>query len=530
MKIIVTGAIGHIGSYIIRDLGKNFPGADIIMIDNMMTQRFPSLFNLPSNAKYHFIEGDVSQMDLKSVFVGANVVIHLAAITDAAGSIDKAEELEANNYQSTLRVAKACIEVGARLIALSSTSVYGTQKDQVDENCSEIDLQPQSPYATTKLKEEELITNLVNKEGLKAIHCRFGTIFGASPGMRFHTAVNKFCWQAVMGQPITVWTTAYDQKRPYLDLLDASRAIDYIIKNNIVLPYGIDLRIEADTKIKIGHKKSLLVYGGLNINGTINLPVVITSIDNNKPFGALAAIGSNQTSCSISFLDISNGSESEINGSFLSGALSLYSHKKVVIKNSKVHNNFADDGLNIKTANVEIDNSQFYANFADQVDLDFTNAIIKNSLFKVSNEDGNVEGDGLDLSGSKAIIMNSNFDNFADKGISVGESTQIFIYNNNFVNNRSAVTGKDGSTLYFYQNKYKNNLLDIEAYVKKPIYNSPSLYVLNEEHISDQISIENNSEYFLSKDDIKISGNINFDIISMLNNIKWKSVKMSVER
>ena len=233
MKIIVTGAIGHIGSYIIRDLGKNFPGADIIMIDNMMTQRFPSLFNLPSNAKYHFIEGDVSQMDLKSVFVGANVVIHLAAITDAAGSIDKAEELEANNYQSTLRVAKACIEVGARLIALSSTSVYGTQKDQVDENCSEIDLQPQSPYATTKLKEEELITNLVNKEGLKAIHCRFGTIFGASPGMRFHTAVNKFCWQAVMGQPITVWTTAYDQKRPYLDLLDASRAIDYIIKNNI---------------------------------------------------------------------------------------------------------------------------------------------------------------------------------------------------------------------------------------------------------------------------------------------------------
>ena len=84
-----------------------------------------------------------------------------------------------------------------------------------------------------KLKEEELIKNLIKMEGLKAIHCRFGTIFGASPGMRFHTAVNKFCWQAVMGQPISVWTTAYDQKRPYLDLLDASQAIIYIIKNNI---------------------------------------------------------------------------------------------------------------------------------------------------------------------------------------------------------------------------------------------------------------------------------------------------------
>ena len=254
MKIIVTGAIGHIGSYIIRDLGFFFPDADIVMIDNMMTQRFPSLFNLPEHGNYHFIEGDVSQMDLKSVFFGSSVVIHLAAITDAAGSIDKAEKLEANNYQSTLRVAKACIEVDACLIALSSTSVYGTQKDQVDENCSEADLQPQSPYATTKLKEEELISNLTNKEGLKAIHCRFGTIFGASPGMRFHTAVNKFCWQAVMGQPITVWTTAYDQKRPYLDLLDASQAIIYIIKNNIfdgqiynVLTHNSTVRQVVDT-------------------------------------------------------------------------------------------------------------------------------------------------------------------------------------------------------------------------------------------------------------------------------------------
>lgn len=233
MKIIVTGAIGHIGSYIIRDLGSFFPKSEIVMIDNMMTQRFPSLFNLPSGVNYQFIEGDVSQINLKSIFTGADAVIHLAAITDAAGSIDMAEELEANNFQSTLKVAEACLDSGAALIALSSTSVYGTQKDKVDENCSESELQPQSPYATTKLKEEVLISTLVKEKNLKAIHCRFGTIFGAAPGMRFHTAVNKFCWQAVMNQPISVWSTAYDQKRPYLDLLDASRAIAFIIKNNI---------------------------------------------------------------------------------------------------------------------------------------------------------------------------------------------------------------------------------------------------------------------------------------------------------
>ena len=51
--------------------------------------------------------------------------------------------------------------------------------------------------------------------------------------MRFHTAVNKFCWQAVMGIPLTVWQTALDQKRPYLDLLDATKAIAFLLRENL---------------------------------------------------------------------------------------------------------------------------------------------------------------------------------------------------------------------------------------------------------------------------------------------------------
>ncbi len=233
MKIIVTGAIGHIGSYVVRDLAYQFPGAEIVMIDNMMTQRFPSLFDLPATGRYSFLEADVTSMDLLPALRGAYAVIHLAAITDAAGSFDKAEQLEANNYEATRKVAEACIETGTRLIGLSSTSVYGTHKEVVSEDCSPEELKPQSPYATTKLKEESLIASLCANKGLKAISCRFGTIFGVSPGMRFHTAVNKFCWQAVLGQPLSVWRTAYDQKRPYLDLADASRAIAFIIRNDL---------------------------------------------------------------------------------------------------------------------------------------------------------------------------------------------------------------------------------------------------------------------------------------------------------
>jgi nucleoside-diphosphate-sugar epimerase len=36
-----------------------------------------------------------------------------------------------------------------------------------------------------------------------------------------------------MGNPLTVWSTAYEQQRPYLDLVDAGRAFTFIIRNDL---------------------------------------------------------------------------------------------------------------------------------------------------------------------------------------------------------------------------------------------------------------------------------------------------------
>jgi len=234
MKIVITGALGHIGSRMIRELPSHFDDVEIVMIDNMKTQRYASLFNLPDTARYHFIEGDVTSMELGTALSGADVVIHLAALTDVAASFDQPEEMERVNYTATMRVAEASANAGVPLIHASSTSVYGTSKDMIDEKtCGDDDINPQSPYAEAKRNEEILIADMCASGRLKAMSFRFGTIFGTSPGMRFHTAVNKFCWQAVMGQPLTVWKTAYEQKRPYLDLGDAVRAVAYVIENKL---------------------------------------------------------------------------------------------------------------------------------------------------------------------------------------------------------------------------------------------------------------------------------------------------------
>ncbi len=233
MKIVVTGALGHIGSRLVRTLPGLIADPQIVMIDNLSTQRFPALFDLPAGARYRFIEADVCAIDMGALVEGADVVVHLAAITDATKSFENREAVEKNNFEATRSVARACAARGTALIHASTTSVYGPQSERVDEDCSPADLNPQSPYAETKLREEELIAELGRSAGLRGITCRFGTIFGTSPGMRFHTAVNKFCWQAVMGVPLTVWKTAYDQRRPYLDLGDAVRAVAFVIERGL---------------------------------------------------------------------------------------------------------------------------------------------------------------------------------------------------------------------------------------------------------------------------------------------------------
>ncbi len=231
-KILITGPLGHIGSKLIHNLK---PGdyEEVVMIDNLSTQRYSSLFNLPKGVRYSFYEENILEADLYSLFRNIDKVIHLAAITDATSSFKKRDEVEEVNYLGTKKVVEACIAEGCKLIFPSTTSVYGTQEELVDEDCEKSELKPQSPYAETKLKSEEFISRMASKGKIEASIIRLGTIFGTSIGMRFHTAINKFCWQAVLGQPLTIWRTALDQKRPYLGIYDAVNCIDFFLKKEL---------------------------------------------------------------------------------------------------------------------------------------------------------------------------------------------------------------------------------------------------------------------------------------------------------
>ena len=219
-NVLVTGGLGHIGSALVKKLA---PDYSVTVVDNLLTQRYCSLFSF--NQPVKFIEGSFKDVSLD----GIDTVIHLAAITDAASSFGNRKEIEKVNVRDTQSFIKRCKDSGVGLFVFpSSTSVYGVSADVVFEDDDQY-LNPQSPYAESKLEIEETIQQRLG-ESCKYLILRLGTIFGPSPGMRFHTAVNKFCYQAALGQPLTIWKDNYDKVRPYLGINDACCAIDHFLK------------------------------------------------------------------------------------------------------------------------------------------------------------------------------------------------------------------------------------------------------------------------------------------------------------
>ena len=187
------------------------------------------MFNSKRKNKLKFFLCDISKENSLNFLKDVNVVIHLASLTNAAGSFKIKKDMYKNNLNCFKNIINFCKKNKSKLIHISSTSVYGKQTDIVYEDSGNKFLKPQSPYADIKLIEEKI---LKKEKNIKFVTFRFGTIAGVSKGMRFHTAVNKFCLNASLGKPIEVYKTALHQYRPYLSLKDAFRVFKFSIENN----------------------------------------------------------------------------------------------------------------------------------------------------------------------------------------------------------------------------------------------------------------------------------------------------------
>ncbi len=226
MRILITGALGHIGSFITNKIHKNKKIKKIYLVDNISNQKFNLLFAL-KNKKFKFIYGDLTDKKFSLTLPKVDQVIHLASITNVEKSFEDKKSIYKNNLGCFKNIIDYCKRKKAKLIHISSTSVYGSKQNNVDEYSK---ISPQSPYAEVKMKEELI---LKKQKKLKYITLRFGTISGFSLGMNFHTAVNKFCFNTIMKLKIPIWGKALNLYRPYLSLKDAYKVINLILIKKI---------------------------------------------------------------------------------------------------------------------------------------------------------------------------------------------------------------------------------------------------------------------------------------------------------
>lgn len=229
MNLLITGFAGHIGTALLEKLSKNNKIKNIYCIDNFSHEKF-NILNKYNSKKIKIIINDILDFNFKSL-KKIQLCIHLAATTNAEKSFEN-KNLINQNLKMTKKIITFCSKNKIKLIFPSSTSVYGISSNKITENYDKINLKPQSPYAITKIKEEQLMKK--NKK-LNFLIFRLGTIFGKSSGMRFHTAINKFCLQATLGKKLTVWKKNYLLYRPYLDVIDFVNLINQFINNKLDL-------------------------------------------------------------------------------------------------------------------------------------------------------------------------------------------------------------------------------------------------------------------------------------------------------
>lgn len=221
MRLVIAGGLGHIGSSFLHNKSFTDYFDKIYIIDNLSTERYTSLFNLEKGRSFELITSDIRNLSPSELArIGyADVLIHLAALTNPTALQGDTEKALAYNFEATKAAVEISSKLNSALIFSSSTSVYSSQAGILNEDTFIADTN--STYSRVKLQEEELIL----KSNLRrSVIFRLGTIAGISPGMRFHTAVNKFCFDAIINRRVEVWDGALDLARPYLSITDAMSA------------------------------------------------------------------------------------------------------------------------------------------------------------------------------------------------------------------------------------------------------------------------------------------------------------------
>lgn len=262
------------------------------------------------------------------------------------------------------------------------------------------------------------------------------------------------------------------------------------INRTLVLPSNFTLVIPAGTRINLTNNATILSRASIQSNGTSTLPVIFSSSDDSgQGLLVLDALDTSYLHHTI-FSGLTNPTNLELN---ITGAVTFY-QSPVIINSGQFHSARSEDALNIIRTHFEINSSDFTNSFSDAFDGDFVSGSITDSSFT------DITNDAIDISGSQVTISQIDITNAGDKGISVGENSQLDGQRLTITNSNIGIASKDLSLVRVQNVQINNATYALTAYQKKPEFGSAILQAI-------RTQISNSDQPYLVETDSKISHN-----------------------
>jgi UDP-glucose 4-epimerase len=194
--LLVTGGAGFVGSHLVRRLLHEHPGARVVSVDNYFTGTEANHVDSPRAIYIHASTVEVAKVWANAGLAGPSVVFHLGEYSRIPQSFADIDITWEYNLHGTKEVVKFAHAHGAKLVYAGSSSKFGN--DGQDEHLN--------PYAWTKAKNVEYITNFDRWFGLDHVITYFYNVYG--PGQiregRYATVIGIFEAHYERGEPLPV--------------------------------------------------------------------------------------------------------------------------------------------------------------------------------------------------------------------------------------------------------------------------------------------------------------------------------------
>ncbi|HQN75260.1 MAG TPA: NAD-dependent epimerase/dehydratase family protein [Methanomassiliicoccales archaeon] len=189
-NIVVTGCAGFIGSHLTDALLAM--GNHVVGVDNLSAGRREFLENAEGYQDFRFVQADLLNDDLRTIFKGADAVMHLAANPDVRSGAKDTLSHYKQNIEVTYRVLEAMKETGTRDILFPSTSTVYGEPTVIPTPEDYGPLVPISVYGATKLACEALICSYAHSFDMNGVIFRFANVVGTrSTHNVLHDFTNK---------------------------------------------------------------------------------------------------------------------------------------------------------------------------------------------------------------------------------------------------------------------------------------------------------------------------------------------------